>query len=406
MNPVRKSPALSRFAAALALALAAGGAAALQLSLPGEAIDEPEPARWLAATLEDEGLVLAPVAGTRRSDWTVLLQESATDPETRRTRTEFTEKKPAALDLPADALLALQSDRAAPGRHANALEAPVLLREGWRQRVVVQGEHWLLEAEARHGADGRLLAGSMSIMATKLGEPPRTELLPPAVGMAFQRQELLWVGRTTGAGAPDLLLRRTWITGEVDYVMVLAAERAVATLDADHPWLKFSSGAEEASSTARHARSRPLVGGRFGLAAFKLGEGEWNEALARQVQAATRATLFDRQLKVDDEALRFTADYLPRWDGGEGGETSTAPGFAWGGPAVLKVNFRGTTQALLQTGLLDGSPMRVQVGRLGGEPAIEVQYQPHYNNGFVQRWVWDASERRFVRLLKQQDQGC
>ncbi len=406
MNTARKSPTLQRIATALALALAAGTAPALQLSLPGEAIEDHEPGRWLAATLDEQGLVLAPVDGTRRSDWTVLLQETATDPDTHRTRTEFTEKKPAALALPEGALLALQSEGASAGRHANALEAPVLLREGWRRRVVLQGEHWLLEAEARRGADGRLLAGSMSLMATKLGEMQRTELLPPAVGMAFQRQELLWVGRTAGQGLPDLLLRRTWITGEVDYVTVMAGERAVATLDADHPWQKFSSGIEEAASTARHAQARPLVGGRFGMAAFKLGEEEWNAALARQAQAATSATLFDRQLRLDDEALRFTADYLPRWEGGESAGNSTAPGFAWGGPAVLKVHFRGTTQALMQTGMQDGSPMRVQVGRLGGEPAIEVQYQPHYNNSFVQRWVWDANERRFVRLLKQQDQGC
>lgn len=406
MNTAHKSPTLHRIAAALALALAAGTAPALQLSLPGEPIRNTEPGRWLAATLDEQGLLLTPVAGMRRSDWTLLLQETATDPETRRTRAEFTEQKPDALALPEGALLALQSAGGTAGRHANALEAPVLLREGWRQRVVLQGEHWLLEAEARHGTDGRLLAGSMSIMATKLGETQRTELLPPAVGMAFLRQELLWVGRTAGQGLPDLLLRRTWITGEVDYVTVMAGERAVATLDADHPWQKLNDGAEELASTARHAQARPLVGGRFGVAAFRLAEEEWNSALARQAETATAATLFDRQLRVDDEALRFTADYLPRWEGGESAENSTAPGFAWAGPAVLKVHFRGTTQALVQAGALDGSPLRVQVGRVGGEPAIEVQLQPNPTTSLLQRWVWDANERRFVRLLKQQDQGC
>ena len=107
---------------------------------------------------------------------------------------------------------------------------------------------------------------------------------------------------------------------------------------------------------------------------------------------------------LNGEKIRFSFEYLPRLAANDSGPSSSQ--FMWEGPVLVRAHFRGKSQILQQTGPLDGSALRLQVDMLDNEPAIEMSWAPHYNNSFVNYWVWSERDKRFLRLSRAQAQGC
>lgn len=364
---------------------------------------------WYAVSLKDGALVLDRVVTTRKPDWTLTTRSTAIAGGP--TEMAAPEVPPArhALDMPDAAVLGFRlsdtTDSEAAfkaGVYPSFLRLPVLVQDRWKASFSVDGADWTLLTQSSRRKDGALLAGSLALFADN---GRRQLLLPPAHGMAFERQELLWVGRLRPDSELDLLVKRIWITGEVEYVLRVGHALGYALIDPDRPIQFFSSGVEESEATDVHvAHKRQLPQGKFGLAAFSVGEEAWNSALAEAERQGLPAFLFDRQLSLNDEKVRFTMEYLPRIV--NSGSAPSSSMLMWEGPIIIKAHFRGKTQALLQTGAQDGGGLRLQLGLHDGEPAIQMSFSPHYNNGFEVWWVWDATQQRFVRLYKVHQQGC
>lgn len=399
----------------------------LTLSMPGSPLRDAAlesarpPARlppgWFAVALEHGALRLQAVTQTRPSDWSLVTTRTPEEPAgaaamSRPAPSSVLEPARHALDLPPGALFGFRfaADTTAarsvkPGAHTSLVPA-TLLRVDTRLAVVRGDERWTITTESKTRPDGALLAGSLALVATN-AQGQRRVLVPPADGMAFARQELLWLGTLAGGGGLDLLLRRTWLTGQVEHVLVVGGAAGHGVDDADRPYAVFASGIEATSGLERHRdqpRQRP--GERFGSAAFAVDEEAWNRELQRLEGAGAAGTLLDRRLTLAGEALRFTVEHLPRWRAAEAEANSSPPDRHWSGPLLVKVHFRGRSQVLLETGALDGGPTRVQVDLLNGEPAVQLQIWPHYNNNFLHTWVWSERDGRFLRLLTRQDQGC
>jgi hypothetical protein len=145
----------------------------------------------------------------------------------------------------------------------------------------------------------------------------------------------------------------------------------------------------------------------FGIAAFSITAEQWNESHQKTLELPLiPRILFDKKLSLNAESIRFIVETLPRWVATREEPASAGARSMWEGDSVLKVHFRGKVQVIHQPGLLDGGPYAVQVGLINGEPTIEAQYAPHYNNSFILHWVWSAEGRRFLRLSSNQGQGC
>ncbi|MDO6387000.1 hypothetical protein [Uliginosibacterium sp. 31-12] len=389
----------------------------LLMSTPGEAlvVDIPEnpplpPMQlkdaWYAVSLEGQTLILSRTDKTRVPDWQLVARKTGPTPQT-------TTPVRHALTLPAPALLAFRLMSTGgneklpalkPGSYPSALSAPALLHDRWVASVQANGKPWSLSTPSQRRKDGALLAGSLQLVATD-AKGEQHILVPPAHGMAFERQELLWVGALRSDSELDLLLKRTWLTGEVEYVLKLGDSLGYARLDTDYPIQRFAQGIEEYEGTETHAsQQRRLPEGKFGLAALKLSEEAWNQAIASAESEGLPRQLFDRQLMLNGEKIRFSFEYLPRL-AANGSEPSSSQ-FMWEGAVLVRAHFRGKSQTLQQTGPLDGSALRLQVDMLNGEPAIEISWAPHYNNSFVSYWVWSERDKRFLRLSRAQSQGC
>jgi hypothetical protein len=365
----------------------------LNLSLPG-ADQKAGDGKWYALSIEGKALALAPVKSQHPSDWTT----------TSTVKEQTSSEKGMALDLPAAALFAVQDlDGAfAAGSFNSVLEGPVTLRAGL---ALPLGGKWTLGTEYQKRPDGEMLAGSLSLVATN-GEGQRQVIVPPASGMAFARQELLWLGHAKQSEGWDAVVRRTWLTGQVEYVVRLGGATGFAVEDKDHPTMAFRSGIEESKSEIRNtAQTHDAPSGKFGIAAFNIGEEAWKSALDKATAAAKPATLFDRKLMLVQEQVRFTADYLPRWQA-KGDEPQSGNGDTWSGPVVLRAYYHGASQPLLEMGEIDGAPLRVQVGTIDGIPAVEVYYQPDGNNVLTYHWIWNEETKRFQRLSRNHEQGC
>jgi hypothetical protein len=385
--------ALSFAAIIAATPLAAIAAERLNVSMPGADL-EPYGAKWYAISLEGKELVITPVNTHRTSEWTTIsIVKSEKSTETAK-----------ALNLPQEALFAISDPDGSvgAGRYASILDAPMTLRAGMAFQL---GGNWVLGTEHKKRPDGDMLAGSLSLVATNR-QGLRQVVLPPASGMAFARQELLWLGRTKQGGGWDALVRRTWLTGESEYVLAVGGALALAVADSDRPITKFSLGIEESEVESRHAAQKhEAPAGKFGIAAFSIEEAVWNVSLDKAVADAKPATLFDRKLMLAVDQIRFTADYIPRWQASDG-DTHSGNADTWAGPVLLRAYYRGASQPLLEIGALDGNALRVQVGTISGKPAIEVSYQPHYNNILTYHWIWNEELRRFQRLSRYHVQGC
>lgn len=364
----------------------------LNVCMPG-ADQKIEGGTWYALTIDGKDLVLEPVKSRRNSEWTTT---STVKAETR-TGTG------SALDLPSAALFAIQDAGGSivQGHFASVIDAPVTLRTGM---AVPLGGKWTLSTEYRKRPDGEMLAGSMSLLATS-ADGQRQVILPPTSGMAYARQELLWLGHAKQGGW-DAVVRRTRLTGETEYVVRIGDAIAFGVDDGDRPTLKFSSGIGESKSESRNqAQKHEAPAGKFGIAAFSFPQEAWNAALEKARTGSKPANLLDRKLMVVSDEARFTADYLPRWQA-KGDEPQSGGDEMWRGPVVLRVHYRGASQPLLELGELEGSPLKVQAGTIDGMPAIEVSYLPDSNNVLTYHWIWNEELKRFQRLARNQEQGC
>lgn len=341
----------------------------------------------------------------------------------------------AVLDLPPGALLAVRplydeaSDaalRALLGRHPNQLPTPALLTAQWRLALkpssAAQGEAaWELFTDVQRRPDGQLLAGSLRLMARKGSDGPVTALMPPAHGMAFQRQELLWVGWLPGQSDPGLLVRRTLLTGEQEHLLILNGQITIARIDPDAPTVSFSSGVDDEAGFEQtpFAQKRPpeYIAGQ---AALKFDAQEWVRLLeSAQKTPLVARRLMQQQASLGQEPLKVFIDYLPRLafvtdadadantraDDAAARASSASPD-NWGGSLLIKVEFRGKTSVLMEAGYLE-DPLAITLGQASdGTPALLMDYGPHYNNSFSRSWIWDAAAGRFRRWTNRQSQGC
>lgn len=364
---------------------------------------------WHSVLLHGSDLIVDRVLETRTPDWLMAKGKSADD------LASFTDSsyKPDGLTLalPDNALFALRikNDNDEPinfklGKYPSLVPTGQVMREGWKTAVSLNGTAWVVSTIYEKRPDGVLLAGSMSLIAMN-ASGQRTVLTPPASGMAFSRQELLWLGDINNDSKLDLILKRVWVTDEIDYVLVVGSVLSSVYVDLDRPYQSFSSGVEESLSISRHMSQQvPLPIGHFGKSAFEISEETWNAALGSPEKNLPRL-IADRKLKLGDESIRFTFEYLPRAE--SQAASSRGAAFLWQGAVLVKVHFRNKTQVLMQAPNLDGGPLRVQVDHINGESAIEISFSPHYNNSFASYWVWNPSqEGRFMRLFTHHSQGC
>ncbi len=397
----------------------------LYLYAPGSALDselaahEPPPPTllkraWYAISLDGSTLVLDRSVTTRATDW--QFTQRSTSRQTHASTLKLNPLAPSrhALAMPEAAFLAFRFDEKIAfkaGRYASVLPVPALLHDRWNAAFGANGKQWTVSTESVRRKDGGLLAGSLQLVATSNTGEKRV-LVPPAHGMAFQRQELLWLGALQSNSQWDVLLKRTWITGEMDYVLTIGKSVKSQTIDLDYPHTYFSSGVEEYEEIATHrSQKRARPEGKFGAVGFSISEERWNQAVSEAASQMLPKVLFDRQLMVGTEKMRVTIEYLPRLAYPSESSTppvmsSSAEGFFWGGPVVVKAHFRGKSQALMQTGQLDGSAFHIELDGLEAEPGVRVSFSPHYNNSLVYYWIWGDPEGRFLRLSKEHGQGC
>lgn len=364
--------------------------------------------RWQALSLDGRDLMITPVTAVRASDWTAATG-NAEQGWTSLAQSGF-EATGQSLDLPRGALFGLRlldvaSDRRwlASGRYRSALRASAVLRVGWQAQLQLGQQRWTVMTRHQHRADGHLLAGSIRLVAID-ASGATLELMGQATGMAFHSQELLWLGDLDGDHRPDMLLKRQWLTGEYEYLLVVAGQHGVVMVDPVRPYQGFSSGIENSASLSRHrTQIASLPGPRFGKAALNITESEWNPWASASTGLPTR--VYDRSLGLEGETLRVTVDSLPtaNYDPARV-DTSTA---FWGSGLLVRVHFRGRSQVLMNAGGLDGGRLRLQLDQIDGQPALQIQFQPHYNNGFTHYWRWsEDAGGRFKRLVTYQEQGC
>lgn len=382
---------------------------------------------WYALRLHGQALEISSVARTRLSKHALEMSVTFAPSEPASAPSVSTPYFLHTLDLPPAALMAMRAStadgppgdaglKALLGRHANTLPSPALLTAQWKQALVDARrpqavERWDVFTDVQRRADGQLLAGSMRLLARKLDEPDVMELLPAAHGMVFQRQELLWLGWLPGGTRPSFVLKRTWLTGEEEFVVGLNQKLAKQTTDPDNPYRAFSSGVAETEShplkPAGQKRAYPSALSNPVLVAFDASE--WS----RQREAALKTPLMPRRLleqtvDLNGSPVKVWAEYLPRLQRSEGSRTeaSSATEQFWGGDVAIKVSFRGKTTVLMEAGYLE-DPMQIRIGLTqDGEVAIHMDYVPHYNNSFTRWWVWDDASARFRRWLDYQSQGC
>jgi|GEM_PF-4494243 len=337
----------------------------LLVTLPGDNLEfhsyeplerETPPAKtsfqWYSASLLENGsLKIGSVTQTRLPDWVTTVNFTNTAETSDTSATSAAEVEPVnyehALDLPDSALLGFKfydpdepitdSPLIPLGTYPSAAQ-PFLLTTELRVPVTIGKESWTLSTEYVRRKDGKLLAGSLALIATN-SSGRRMVLVPPAAGMAFTRQEVLWVGsiaiRTRApkdSVPPSLILRRTWITGEIDYIVLIDGVMGDAYFDPDRAMRSFSSGEGEHEPLQffRHvSQHRQPPSGGFGVAAFEVPNDGWFGLGKPIAETGLPETLFDRQLVVNDEPVRFTLEYLPSYVSYPEEPSSASKQFLW-----------------------------------------------------------------------------
>lgn len=373
--------------------------------------------RWSALSVRDGVLHVEPVTETTQSDWVSVAGKDADYVLAKGAFKRPPKSAMLALKPPTDAvvLARIDLDNGAsagfdPGAYPGYI-APAVLREGWTASAEVAGRKWKFYTRHEKRTDGKMLAGSLEIMADDGSNQEPMVLLPKASGMAFARQELLWLGDLNGDMEPDLLLKRTRLTGDIDIVVVAAHRRGLTYHDPDQPITYFSSGVEPESNGFSWNRKSPLpVTSEFvAHGSFSIDEEEWKKKMYPQEQPspmeppALPVLLADRQFKWGGETIRFTLEHLPR---ASNHHDSSASESTWGGSVVVRAFFRGKSQALMEAEAPDSGQFTLSIGMIGNKPGIKVDHQPHYNNGFTRHWIYDKNEARFRRLSVVHSQGC
>jgi hypothetical protein len=345
----------------------------LQLTIPGQ-IRQEELSDWHTLSLK-EGFLVIEQAGTSISLDTLVLMKIYDSPQ-----------------------------QLTSGRFPGHVTAGIL-REGWTASSKIGKRKWDFSVTHERRPDGKLLAGSIEILATSGPSNASTKvLLPRAGGMAFTRQELLWLGDMNNDSEPDLLLKRTWVTGEIDFVMVVSSMGlATAYFDPDRPIYYFSSGVGmEDEELQEHKDRRPMQAPPefINKGSFSIRDEVWWKLVAEA--ALLPKVLDDRQFELDGENIRFTLEYLPRAKEG----LSSTNHYHWDGNVLVKVFFRGRSQVLMQAASPDGDPFSLFIGLVNGKLGIKINYQPHYNNMFTRYWIFDEVEKHFRRFSIYHEQGC
>ncbi|SHH15174.1 hypothetical protein [Massilia sp. CF038] len=359
--------------------------------------------RWYGLTLQGNALVVTPVTQLTEASFHSAVGKDA-DRMLEGAKTALI--KPAmALKLAPDSLFAVRilDDNGVPvalPAAAFAGTAPTdVLGQGWQSKVIIAGKAWTLSTRSQQRPDGKLLAGSLEIIGKTEGRAPQV-LLPASSGMAFARQELLWIGDIDGDATPDLLVRRMRLTGDVQYVFLRGADTAVLTMPDARKASYYSSGVEPESNTFTWPKDRSPAPFRLTRkGGFSISSAAWQEALGDPLPALPR-TLAERQYQLGKETIRFTLEYLPR----VGGVDGPVGDDMWAGQVVVRVFFRGRSQVLMEAQAPDDDNFTLSFGTLGTEPGITVDYHPHYNNTLQYHWVYDGE--RFQQVLATQLQGC
>ncbi len=419
LRSVRKSAL--KYLASLLVVLGAQSACAddarLQLALPGQALSQPgqdEKASlsgWYALSLKDGALVVERASTPIPSDFFHVSGKRADQLFSGSPTRHLPKPYGLSVKTPVDTLVLIRIEQntggirqLTPGKFPSSI-APDILREGWTATGEVAGRKWNFSVLHKKRPDGKLLAGSIEVIAEPdSATETKKVLLPPANGMAFTKQELLWLGDMNSDGVPDLLLRRTWVTGEVDFVLVVSPMLATAYFDPDRPATHFSSGVEPDDNTFAWHKTQPVPEPiQFvSKGSFSLGEEEWVHQLQDRA-ALMPKVLADRQFKLNGETIRFTLEHLPRIENATPSSTGTSE---WDGSVLVKVTFRGKSQVLMQAQSPDSGQFSLSVGLVNGKAGVKIDYQPHYNNGFIRYWILDETQTHFRRLRSEHSQGC
>lgn len=399
--------------------------ATLTLYEPGQALTLPEDIKkpsatwlkkehWYSVALRGKELQLDAVTQSAPSTWQTAHIDPAPSDFVPLLESLKNRLKPAgpALKLADDALFGVQvtvenqsgsSFPLTPGAYPGVLAAAPVLGDKWQAAFQLGGKPWTARAVYERRPDGALLAGSMKLLLQNAAGEEKV-WVDPSDGMAFTRQQLLWIGDLNGDARPDLLLKRTWLTGENEYVLAIGDKLNIVAIDPERPTQTFSSGAMTTFDITHAAEGALFVPPkRFGAAAFSLSDATWNDSVGA-LDPALPKTLFDRQLKLHDEAMRFSFDYLPR---AAGHESSSSSDRLWSRDIVVRVHFRGKTQILTELPKQIDGGFHLSVDKIDGQAVIRLSYYPHYNNVMTYYWRLDsAPEPRFRRVMTQHEQGC
>lgn len=376
---------------------------------------------WFALRLDGKALDVSEVTRTRVSRDRSTQGDAGTLPSKPGAKPHFQH----VLDLPPGALMAVRplydeaSDdalRVLVGRHASQLAGPALLTAQWRATLkpaaTAQGqEDWELFTDVQRRPDGQLLAGSLRLLARKGSNGAVLELMPPAYGMAFQRQELLWLGWLPGSATPAVLLRRVLLTGEQEHLLILRGQITIARVDPDAPTVSFSSGVDEDAAFERTPFDQKRPPEEIAAQAeLQFAASEWVALMASAEQTPlVPRRLMQQQANLGKDTLKVSIDYLPRAtraNPAAGSQASSASPDMWGGSLLVKVEFRGKASVLMEAGFLEDA-LSIRLGQASdGTPALHMDYGPHYNNSFTRSWIWDDSTGRFRRWTNRQSQGC
>lgn len=285
-----------------------------------------------------------------------------------------------------------------------SLSEPQDVDANWTSTAILGNQRWHFAASTQTRADGRMLDGSLAIQASSERDGTlETPLLPAASGMAIQRQRLLWLGDVNDDGIPDLIVERTWVTGEMDRVLVIWPMIAVTYVPTDDPATYFASGVDPESNRFVWHRGQtvPSVLQFEHAVTFAIGEEAWARRWDPERKDAPQV-MAQEELTVDGEALQVRLEYTPRVSAAP----SSAGNYFWDGSVLVRIIYRDQEQVLLQTGQPDGDAFSFTFGLASGKPAIRIRAQPHYNNRMTHEWRFDQSTGRFRQTLRIHEQGC
>lgn len=362
---------------------------------------------WYQFSVNNNNLNIKLISKLRPSDWLKAIENTS---EANNSSPVF-KSSGYTVDTANDALFSMNMTdengrykKVSTGFFSSVLPTSQIITQNWRFPFNLDKQRYQIYSEYQYQENGALLNGSMTL---KISTPKNKSevILAPADNAIYRRQELLWLGDLDSNNYPDLILKRTLLTNEYEYVLVINGQSQAIRIDSDNPIKISSSGAEEESITIQHrTETRSLTPKKFGLVAFSLNQENFNDKLSNARKTQLPSILDDRLLNLNDEPLRITFEHIPRFQIANGG-ISSAIYNPWGGSVLIKTYFRGQVSVIMEMGDLDGS-FKLQADLVNTQPAIQIYYDPHYNNNLINYWLWDEQQLRFRRWLIVHNQGC